>query len=100
MIRVVWTRPAREALGEIRSYVARLVAERIVRDVDRLRDDPLSGRVVPEVARPTLREIVHDGERHGAYRVVYRVADDEVQILAVVQGRPPIMGTTHWADND
>jgi plasmid stabilization system protein ParE len=43
VIRVVWTRPARDDLREIRAYVARdsphytrLVAERLVRAVDRL----------------------------------------------------------------
>ena len=100
MTRVVWSRPAREGLGEIRAHIARRVAEQIVCDVDRLRDDPCAGRVVPELARPAVRELVHDAARHGSYRVVYRVTADEVQVLAVVQGRRPAVGARHWADDD
>jgi plasmid stabilization system protein ParE len=44
----------------------------------------------PELARPTIREVIE-----GAYRVVYRVTPDAVQILAVVHGArrfPPAEG--------
>ena len=58
-----------------------MVIERLVAAVRRLRDYPLSGRVVPELARPTIREVIE-----GAYRIVYRVTPDAVQILAVVHG--------------
>ena len=86
MIRVVWTTPAREDLRAIREFVAhdseryaRVVTERLVTAVQRLREHPLSGRVVPEIGRQTIREVID-----GAYRVVYRVTPDAVQILAVV----------------
>ena len=88
MTRVVWTRPAREDLRAIRAYIARdsehyarLVIEQLVRAVDRLRDFPLSGRIVPEMAEPTVREVVE-----GSYRIVYRVTAVEVQIVTVVHG--------------
>lgn len=88
MTRVVWTRPAREDLRAIRDYIARdsaryarLVVEQLVHAVDRLRDFPLSGRVVPEMAQSTIREVIE-----GSYRIVYRVTADEVQIVAVVHG--------------
>lgn len=88
MTRVVWTRPARDDLREIRSYIAqdseryaRVVAARLVAAVRRLREYPLSGRVVPELGRPTVREVIE-----GSYRIVYRVTPDAVQILAVVHG--------------
>ena len=97
MTRVVWTRPARDDLRQIRAYIAqdseryaRVVIEHLVAAVRRLRDYPLSGRVVPELARPTIREVIE-----GAYRIVYRVTPDAVQILAVVHGArrfPPIEG--------
>jgi toxin ParE1/3/4 len=50
----------------------------------------VSGRVVPELARPTIREVID-----GAYRIVYRVTPDALQILAVVHGArrfPPVEG--------
>ena len=88
MTRVVWTSPARDDLREIRAYVARdsaqyarLVVERLLAAVERLQDYPLSGRIVPEVEQPTLREVVA-----GAYRIVYRVTASEVHILTVVHG--------------
>ena len=86
MTRVVWTQPARDDLREVRAYIAQdseryahLVVTRLVSAVRRLRDYPLSGRVVPELGRPTIREVID-----GSYRIVYRVTPDAVQILAVV----------------
>ena len=88
MTRVVWTRRARDDVREIRAYIARdssqyarLVAAHLVTAADRLRGFPLVGRIVPELARPGLRELVE-----GTYRIVYRVTTEEVQILAVVHG--------------
>ena len=57
------------------------MAARLAAAARRLRDHPLTGRVVPELARPTIRELIE-----GAYRVVYRVTPDEVQVLTVVHG--------------
>ena len=86
MTSVVWTGPARDDVRAIRAhirrdspYYARLVAEQLVTAVDRLQDHPLSGRIVPELGRPTIREVIE-----GTYRIVYRVTPDVVQILAVV----------------
>ena len=97
MTRVVWTRPARDDLREIRAYIAqdseryaRVVTARLIAAVRRLREFPLSGRVVPELARPTIRELIE-----GAYRIVYRVTPDAIQVLAVVHGArrfPPTEG--------
>ena len=88
MTRVVWTQPARDDLREIRAYIAadsehyaRLVGRKLVAAVGRLRAYPLSGRVVPELRRPSFREVID-----GAYRTVYRVTPDAVQVLAVVHG--------------
>jgi toxin ParE1/3/4 len=68
---------------------ARLVVTRLVAAVRRLGDYPLSGRVVPELGRPTIREVID-----GSYRIVYRVTPDAVQILAVVHAtrRFPLAG--------
>ncbi len=69
--------------------MTRVVVGRIVA-VRRLREHPLSGRVVPELDRPMIREVIE-----GAYRIVYRVTPDAVQILAVVHGArrsPPAEG--------
>lgn len=86
MTRVVWTQPARDDLREVRNHIAadsrryaRIVASRLVAAVGGLRSYPLMGRVVPELDRPTLRELIE-----GNYRIVYRVTPDAIEVLAVV----------------
>lgn len=71
---VLRARPALEDVQEIRTYIARdspryarAVAERIFAAVDWLYEHPLSGRVVPELGRPTVREVIEP-----PYRIVYR----------------------------
>ena len=85
MTRVVWTRGAVEDVEAVKAYVARdsvryatLLAERIVAAVDRLESFPESGRVVPEVGDGSLREIIY-----GAYRIVYRIQAESVQVVTV-----------------
>ena len=86
MTRIIWTRPALEDVREIRQHIARdspryarAVAERLFAVVERLREYPLSGRVVPELEQVTLREVVDD-----PYRIVYRVRADVLEIITVV----------------
>jgi len=47
------------------------------------------GRVVPELAEPDLRELIVD-----AYRLLYRVREDSVTIVAFVHGARDF---TRWA---
>ena len=49
--------------------------------VERLADFPNSGRVVPELKDPVIREILF-----GSYRIVYRVKGDLVELLTVYHG--------------
>jgi len=50
--------------------------------VERLRDFPESGRVVPELGEPRVREVIH-----GAYRIIYEThSPDRVEILTVFRG--------------
>jgi plasmid stabilization system protein ParE len=72
-------------LEEIREYIAQdspryaaVVAARLVGAVDRLRAFPESGRLVPEVADPSVREIIH-----GAYRIVYQLRVATAEVLTV-----------------
>jgi addiction module RelE/StbE family toxin len=85
MKEVVWTRRAIEDVQAIRSFIEHdsphysgLVAQRIVAAVERLARFPESGRVVPELERPELREVIH-----GPYRIVYRVRENRVDVLTV-----------------
>jgi plasmid stabilization system protein ParE len=53
-------------------------AEKIFNSVERLSDFPDSGRVVAEIQRNEIREIVQ-----GNYRVIYKVKPKEILILVV-----------------
>lgn len=83
--KIYWTRQAREDLRAIRAFIARdapATAAAFVRrlrvSVNRLRDFPESGQVVPELGRDDIREILH-----GSYRIIYRYQANSVAILTV-----------------
>jgi len=53
--------------------------------VERLKDFPTSGRVVPEFQSPALREVIVP-----PYRVVYRIVSSEIHILRVWHSKQEI----------
>jgi toxin ParE1/3/4 len=63
-------------------HYADLVVGRIVTAVERLTENPRSGRVVPELGADSIREVV----THGNYRIVYRLRRDVVEIATVFHG--------------
>jgi len=88
-MKVIWSPLALERVDEIAAYIAgddaqaarRFLIE-IFGAVERLQSFPNSGRVVQEVKRPNIREIIF-----GNYRVVYRVERKRVSILTVRHGK-------------
>lgn len=52
---------------------------------ERLEDFPYSGRVVPEIGRDDIREVLHR-----PFRILYRVQADRVEILTVRHMRQPL----------
>jgi toxin ParE1/3/4 len=92
--RVTWTDQALDDLDAICLFVARdapryaeIVAARVFRATDRLSQFPRSGRIVPEVGRDDIREVIVQ-----SYRVIYRLRTDEVEILTVHHGARPLEG--------
>lgn len=88
MTRVAWTLRALENLEAIRTYIARsseryaaLHVERLFAAVDRLQHFPESGRIVPEIQRQDIREVLV-----GSYRIVYLVGPGTVHVLTVFHG--------------
>jgi len=80
-----WTDQAVGDLKAIRDFIerdspryARLVTERLFEATARLESFPLSGRVVPELGRDDVREIII-----GEYRIVYRLVDETAVLLTV-----------------
>ena len=94
MAQVTWTTQALVDLDAVCLFIARdapryaeLFAERVFRTTDRLAEFPRSGRVVPEIGREDIRELIVQD-----YRVIYRVISDEVEILTVHHGARPLGG--------
>ncbi len=88
-MRIVWSPLAIQRLREAVEYIARDkqgAAERWVggafEAVGRLADLPQSGRVVPELGRPDIREVIY-----GIYRIIYRVSPKVVLVLTVQDGK-------------
>ena len=82
---VRWTDQAVGDLRAIRQFIerdspryGRLVAERLFDATQRLDEFPLSGRVVPELGRVDVREIII-----GEYRIVYRLKGETALLLTV-----------------
>jgi toxin ParE1/3/4 len=88
VIELIWSLRAIADLEEIHAYVAAdspawadLTVRRIVASVERLRQYPDSGRVVPERQSPELREVVS-----AKFRIVYRRKPDLIEIATVFRG--------------
>ena len=84
-----WTEHAVAQLESIAEYVslsspvyAEQLLDRIARRLDQAREFPETGRVVPELARPEIRELIE-----WPYRLVYRVYPDTIEVLSVLHGR-------------
>jgi plasmid stabilization system protein ParE len=60
---------------------------RIVARIEQAAEFPESGRVVPEYADASLRELFWR-----EYRIIYRVESDRVVVVAVVHGRRQLTG--------
>ena len=97
MIKLRWTTQAVEDLEAIRNFIANdsaayadLAVARLLEAVERLEHFPRSGRVVPELSDPQLREIIES-----PYRIVYRVRDETVEVLTVFRASrlmPSVLG--------
>ena len=88
MIALIWSPRSITDLEEIRAFIAAdspawadLTVQRLVATVERLRQYPDSGRIVPERQSPELREVVS-----GKFRIVYRRTRDLVEIATVFRG--------------
>ena len=88
MAEVRWTLQAADDLEAIAEFIAAdsphyasLFAMDVLAAVERLVPFPYSGRIVPEVADPLIREILL-----GDYRIVYRITGEVVEILTVYHG--------------
>ena len=86
MVKLDWTTQAHDDLHAIFDHishdsrsVAKIFVEKVYYRADQLRQFPFSGRVVPELERDDIRELIYRN-----YRIVYQVIDsDRIQVLTV-----------------
>ena len=55
--------------------------DQIIEHTKSLSNNPLSGRTVPEISNPDIRELVFK-----KYRIVYRIKGSNLDILTVFEG--------------
>jgi len=84
-MRIIWSPLAMERVVEYGEYIAQdnpkaaaEWVEGVIEEVERLKDYPEQGRMVPEVKRSDVREIFFKG-----HRIVYRVESKHIFILTV-----------------
>ena len=94
-MKIYWSDVAEADLDDIYDYIARdvpyyaeLFVDRLIDATDKLEDHPRIGRPVPEAdQRDDIRELIIQG-----YRIIYLVADEEIQILTVIHGSRDLAG--------
>lgn len=89
MSKVQWMPSALEDLQGIQKYIARdsiYYANKFVDEAfkatELLASFPESGRMVPELENPAIREVIY-----GSYRIIYEFTNDNVYVVAVVHGK-------------
>ncbi len=88
-MRIAWSPLAIQRVHEAAEQIAldqpeaaRRWAREAFKAAGRLADFPYCGRVVPELGRSEVRELIY-----GVYRIIYRVSPQEVLVLTVRHGR-------------
>jgi toxin ParE1/3/4 len=88
MAEVRWTPQAADNPDAIAEFISQdsphyssLFVLDVLCAVDRLIQSPKSGRIVPEINDPLVREVIL-----GNYRIIYRLRQDLVEILTVFHG--------------
>ena len=98
-MKIEWTEPAEDDLGQIFDYIAKDSAyyaehfiDRIISRTGKLHDFPEMGRQVPEAEGENLniRELIIQG-----YRVIYVHYPNLIQILAVIHGSRDLQNTAN-----
>jgi len=87
-VKIIWSRESLQQLIEIENYISRDNPERAVQFINRLidrvekiKDFPYKGRVVPEFSLNEIQEVFEKN-----YRIVYRISEKQIEILTVFEG--------------
>ena len=88
MAQIIWSPESFEHLNEIAEFIAKAspenaahTVENIIKKVIQLKNNPESGRIIPEFNKNNRREIFH-----GSYRIMYEINDSVIEVTAVIHG--------------
>ncbi len=88
-MKIIWSPLAIERTSEIAEYItidnpsaAVTWVEKVFEKVGLLKLSPQTGRVVPEIMRNEIREIIF-----GNYRIIYRLEETKISILTIRHGK-------------
>ena len=92
-MKVHWTKTAEDQLDAIYLYIAQnsetyalITIDKITKRSQQIADFPLSGRSVPEYNIQQIREVFS-----GAYRIIYYIKPEQIDVLAVIHGAMDIL---------
>ena len=88
-MKITWAPRAKRRAGEYGEHIAQDNEEAayawlvgIFEEVERLKDYPEQGRVVPEIGRPDVREIFYM-----SHRIIYKAGSRRIRIVTIRHGR-------------
>ena len=88
-MKIVWSPLAVERATEIAEYISRdnptaaqNWVEKVFKKVEILKSSPKVGRIVSEIERKEIREIIF-----GNYRIIYRVESANISVLTIRHGK-------------
>lgn len=84
-MKIIWSPLSVDRITEITEYIAEDNPDAAIKWVESvfniivdLKEYPESGRIVPEINKLNIREIIH-----GNYRIIYKIRPEELSILTV-----------------
>nr|WP_281720160.1 type II toxin-antitoxin system RelE/ParE family toxin [Nitrosomonas nitrosa] len=87
--KLIWTHEALDDVDAIAQFIARdsphharRVVEAMFELSDSIGEQPMIGRVVPELQKPKMRE-----RFLYSYRVIYDIGSEQIAVVAVIHGR-------------
>jgi len=84
-MKIIWSPLSIQRIQEIADYIAQDKIssannwiEKIFRKVDLLKTAPQIGRIVPEIMKTNIRELIF-----GNYRIIYAYSENQISILTI-----------------
>jgi plasmid stabilization system protein ParE len=84
-LKLIWSQLAIDDLDDIANFIAKdsgeyakIFVRKLVEQVERIPDFPMSGRVVPEIKNEQVRERMYQN-----YRLIYRIKLESIEIVRI-----------------